>query len=270
MTTIRQFQPGVYNIDIDEYHSCNGLSRSGIMAFRKSPLHYWAEYRSGVKKEKEDTPAILLGKAVHSYVLEPDTFKDKYMVAEKVNRQSNAGKEKWNQLMQDLNGRTFLTQEMFDEVERIGQTFLTNDLTKQFIENGQIEKSLFWKDVTTNILLKCRPDIWHSNMICDIKTTTDASPREFQRDIMNYGYHIQAAMIQDAIETIYHKKISDFIFLSIEKKPPYATGIYILDHASIERGREEYREVLENYRKTEETQVWHSYKPTIISLPAYY
>ena len=87
---------------------------------------------------------------------------------------------------------------------------------------------------------------------------------------MNYGYHIQAAMIQDGIDHIDHKKINEFIFIAIEKTEPYAIGIYILDEASIERGRQEYKKVLEEYSEIEETKIWHSYRPTVISLPAYY
>lgn len=270
MDTIRTFRPGVYNIEIDEYHNSNGLSRSGIMLFKKSPLHYWNEYKSESKKIEKSTPAMLLGNAIHSYILEPETFTNKYLIIDKIKRNTKEGKLKYEEATNELNDRILLTQEVFDEVEKISQAFLANEMTKEFVKGAQIEKSLFWHDKDTNILLKCRPDIWHTNMICDIKTTSDASPREFQRAIMNYGYHIQAALIQDGIKAILNKEISDFVFLAIEKNPPYATGIYILDKDSIERGRQEYKSVLENYKETENTNKWCSYKPTVISLPSYY
>jgi hypothetical protein len=110
------------------------------------------------------------------------------------------------------------------------------------------------------------------NIIGDIKTTNDASPRSFQRDIMKYGYHIQAAMVQDGIYHVTKKMIETFVFIAIEKEEPYAIGIYELDKESIQKGREEYKALLDDYIPYQEkdVKIWPGYKPTVISLPAYY
>ena len=57
---------------------------------------------------------------------------------------------------------------------------------------GQTELSYFWDDLGT-IKGKCRPD-WISDdgsIVVDVKTTTDASPRGFQKSISTWGYHLQ-------------------------------------------------------------------------------
>lgn len=111
------------------------------------------------------------------------------------------------------------------------------------------------------------------NIIGDIKTSADASPRAFQRDIIKYGYHIQAAMVQDGINHITGKMIDTFVFIVIEKESPHAIGIYELDKESIDKGREEYKLLLEDYipyEKNDEVKIWPGYKPTVISLPSYY
>ncbi len=271
---MQSFTPGVYDIENHDYHEADGLSRSGLILFNKSPLHYWNEYKKETAQETDngDTPALILGNAVHSYILEPDKFNERFFVAEKVDRRTTVGKEKWQAMQAQLNGRDILTEESFQQVQNMGKSFLSNSIASRFLEGAQIEKSIFWKDSKTNVLCKCRPDIWLPNILCDLKTTEDASPRAFQRDMIKYGYHIQAAMIQDGIHHIKSSKIETFVFICIEKSDPYAIGIYELDKEAIERGREEYKKILEDYMpyQYEEVKIWPGYKPAVISLPAYY
>lgn len=267
---MKMFYPGVYDISIDEYHEAGGLSRSGLMLFKKSPLHYADYYREKNKSPKQDSPALQLGNLVHAYILEPKLFTERYFVSDKPPQTSKIGKAVWEEIQKRANGKTVISTETFNYVEKMGQSFLTNDLAAEFLKGARIEQSIFWKDSKTNTLLKSRPDIWLPNMLGDVKTAADASPRAFQRDIINYGYHIQAAMMQDGIYHIEKKKITEYVCLVVEKSPPYAIAIYMLDQTAIERGREEYKALIEEYSEYESKQVWPGYKPTVISLPAYY
>jgi hypothetical protein len=264
------YTPGIYDISNEDYHGANGLSRSALMLFKKSPMHYANVYEKERKVESTITPAFILGNAVHTYILEPLQFESRYLVAYKPDGRTKEGKEMMERINIEACGRTILASNVFAEVEKMGNSFLNNEIACQFLKDAQIEKSIFWKDCHTNTLLKCRPDIWLPNMIGDVKTTVDASPRAFQRDIAQYGYHIQAAMIQDGIYHITGKRITEYVTLAIEKTAPYAIGIYILDQEAIDRGRQEYNELMEQYNDYSERQVWPGYKPSTISLPAYY
>ena len=264
------YTPGIYDISNDDYHGADGLSRSGLMLFKKSPLHYANKYMDAKKIESGSTPAMILGSAVHTSILEPEQFCNRYFVADKVDGRTKEGKKRMEEIAIEAGSREILSSAVFEEVEKMSRSFLQNEIACQFLKDAQVEKSIFWKDSHTNTLLKCRPDIWLPNMIGDVKTTVDASPKSFQRDIAQYGYHIQAAMIQDGIFHITGKRITEYVTLAIEKTEPYAIGIYMLDHESIERGRQEYRELMELYNDSCERQVWRGYQPCTISLPAYY
>ena len=266
------YNPGIYEITNDDYHNSDGLSRSALLEFKRSPLHYWNAYKKEGVREEKDTAALILGNAVHRYILQPESFNHSYHVCDKPDLRTTKGKEEWVKIQKESFGKIILPTEVFEEVEKIGQSFLNHELASKFLKDAKIEKSIFWKDSLTGILCKTRPDIWLPNVIADIKTTADASPRSFQRDLIKYGYHIQAAMMQDGIYHITGQKIETFVFLCIEKDDPYAIGIYELDKDSIQIGRDEYKLLLEDYRPYEENKItdWPSYKPSVISLPAYY
>jgi hypothetical protein len=60
--------PGIYDIENEDYHNSEGLSRSALMKFKISPLHYWSEYKKEGRKKETNTPALILGNAVHTYI----------------------------------------------------------------------------------------------------------------------------------------------------------------------------------------------------------
>src|SRR6267154_5068390 len=262
------FKPGIYDIEDHEYHTSEGISRSGIMLFKKSPMHYWNKYKNPNRSFEDDTtPQQLLGKAAHCILLEPQEFENRYFsITEKLDRRTKAGKEKWEALHIEHEGKQILTTDMYEQVINIRDSVNSDKYAAEFLKGAQVEKSIYWKDCNTNVLCKARPDIWHANMICDIKTTNDASSNSFQRSMAQYGYHIQAAMIQDGIHHIQHNRITDYVFIAIETVAPYAVGIYILDKESIQRGHDEYKAILEDFREYNEKDlpIWPSYKPSVI------
>ena len=62
------------------YHAGDGISKSGLDLIARSPLHYFAKYRSPDRERDEPTEAMKLGTAVHSAVLEPESFASDYIV----------------------------------------------------------------------------------------------------------------------------------------------------------------------------------------------
>jgi hypothetical protein len=262
------YVPGIYDISNDEYHSSNGVSRSALMLFKKSPLHYADKYIHG--NNKKDTKAISVGKAVHKYILEPNKFNDEYYVADKVDRRTTEGRKRYNEMLCESNNKELILADDFNLIESLGNAILNHHTASLFLKDAKVEKSIYWRDCLTDVMVKCRPDILLSNITADIKTTEDASYKEFTRDVFKYGYHIQAAMMQDGIYHVLNKKIETFVFIAVEKKPPYAVAIYSIGQDVIEFGHKEYKETLKEFRDHQETNDWSGYKTQTINLPAYY
>jgi len=65
------------------------LSYSALKAYAKSPNHYLMY----VGREFVETPAMVLGSALHCLVLEPQEWSKRYITAPKFDRRTKAGKE---------------------------------------------------------------------------------------------------------------------------------------------------------------------------------
>ena len=142
-------------------------------------------------------------------------------------------------------------------------------LAVPLIKHAKVEPSLYWNDPDTGILCKCRPDLLRHTLVADLKTTKDASPRAFQKDVLSYGYHLQAVMIQAALQVLNGVEMNHFWFIVIEKEPPYLVAVYQLDDAALAEGRARFKQLLHDYQHCLSTQDWLAYPVQTISLPAY-
>lgn len=267
--------PGIYNISIEQYHSGPGISRSGIEKFRKSPLHYWNEYINPEREQRvkaeiiTTADALEFGNAFHTYVLEPQEFDKRYMVFEKGDGRTKEGKAH-NSLAKSLQeGRELICAKAFKQITDMHRSINKSDTARGLIEGAAYEKSLFWIDKDTGILCKVRPDIWHTNMIGDLKSTKSAAPRDFQRDVYGYGYYIQAGMINEGLHALQNVNMMDFLYIATEKESPWPTVTYKLDENAVNKGREVFKKTLHEIKECMITDEWPSYPDAIIDLPAY-
>jgi exodeoxyribonuclease VIII len=265
----KSIKPGIYNLSAEDYHQGPGISRSGLMAFKRSPYHYWYKYLNPDYITEPSTSAQILGSALHSYVLEPEFFSERYFVLPKFNKRTKSGIERWELMKHEIGSRDILSEDQWQILQTMAARIKVHPLVSQLIEKAEIEQSLYWTDPDTGILCKCRPDILRCNLVCDLKTAQDGSLRAFSRTIYDYGYHIQAAMIQEALMQLRQILIKDFLFLVIEKSAPYVISIYQLDQASLEQGRYEFKSLLTRYQQCLEANEWPPYEIQEISLPRY-
>lgn len=259
---------GVYDIDINSYHSSEGISRSAIMEFNKTPFHFWDKYINRNSKSKnEETSSMKIGSLIHEYVLEKKTFFDKYVISEKKDRRTKEGKQYFELI--ESNGKKVLDETEFEQIKIMDQSLMSNRQIHGLITQGKYEQSIYWTDPDTGLLCKCRPDIWQNNFIVDIKTSSNASYREFQRSMHMYGYHLQCAMISEAFKHVFNITMNDFIFVVIENKYPFAVAIYQFDIESLNKSIDIFKSKLKEIKKCYEDKEWPSYKTQIMYLPSY-
>lgn len=263
---------GVYDISIEEYHSCEGYSRSKLIHFAKSPLHFWHEAFG--KKAQQKTADVIkkanpleFGNALHTYVLERDSFDDRYIAMPKVNRATTVGKNAYQAFLAQAEGKQIICSEALDELKSMDLSIKMHKDATALISDADYEKSLFWTDPDTGILCKVRPDIWHNNFICDLKTTQSGALRDFQKSVYAYSYHIQAGMIQEALKHVLGVDMQNFIFVAIEKEAPYAVAVYRLDPLAVSLGVARFKNILQGIKTCTETNNWPSYPTEWIGVP---
>lgn len=261
-------ESGIHDISIERYHSSLGISRSALMAFRKTPLHYHWEYVLGNKKE-QSSEALLFGNALHTHILEPNTFNDRFFVGQKFDRRTKIGKEMFEaqELEAAQTKRQLINADMLQDLQNMAKSVSSNSLANGLISGGNYEKSIYWIDAETGLLCKCRPDILHNNCVADLKTANCANPKAFQRSLYDYGYHIQAGMMYEGLKAITGREYKDFVFVVVEKEAPYATVCYQLDELALLQGIADFKESLRSIKECIDSDNWPSYENQVITLP---
>jgi len=239
-----------------EYHkNTEKISKSGLDLIHKSPLHYWERYLNPAAQEKK-TPALILGSAVHCAVLEPGEFGKRYAIAPEVDRRTKEGKEIMANFEASIEGLEVISKADSVICERIMEAINKHDEASLLMSKiTEVEKVIEVED------MKCRPDaiIEPLNLIIDLKTTDDASPRSFGRSALKYRYDVQAAFYIDLYEAHYGCRCEGFIFIAVEKTPPFGVGVYVIEDEDIERGRVKYQADLERWREAKANNKWTGY-----------
>lgn len=253
------FVPGVYDAYTNaEYHAADGISKSDLDLIHKSPAHYKAA-------RHEDTPALRFGTAFHTLVLEPARFVFEYAVIDG-DRRLKATKEAIKEA--EAAGKTVLTQDEFDALSGMQESVFKSRIAATLIDGATIEHSVFAE--LDDVRVKCRPDGWNveKGVLFDLKSTEDASPEGFARTVAKYRYHVQDAFYRHVVASATNCDADDlsFIFIAVEKKPPFAVALYTLDELAKLQGWVSAREDLRTFREASERDNWPGYSPKIETL----
>lgn len=252
-----------------DYHAAPGVSKSGLDQFARSPAHFKA-YLSGARIE---TDALRLGRLTHWAILEPQDCK--LVQAPDVDRRTKAGKAEWLEFLESLEGACAeaVTADELAQIKAMRAAVYAHPKARALLERpGACEGSAWWIDRKSGELCRCRPDKFTDDgFLLDLKTTCDASPESFSRSCLKYRYHVQAAFYSDGIHAATGRVPFGFVFVAVEKTPPYGVGVYTLDPEAVELGRTLYRAELSALAQCRERQAWPAYSERIerINLPAW-
>lgn len=240
-----------------EYRQHPAISRSELWHIHESPL----KYKFFKEHPQEPTPALLFGQVFHKLALEPDTFFQEFVVAPEVNRRTKAGQQAWAEFLEEHAGKTVIPVKMYDQAVAMCNALMEEPFAVKLL-SGRREVPFFWTDERTGEECKCRVDCLNTSysqpIVVDLKSTTDASTEGFSKSAINYGYDFQAAMYSDGVEhSIMQKPL--FVFIAVEKEPPYAVNILQADELLLRRGHRLFREFIEIYHDCKLTGNWYGY-----------
>lgn len=260
--------PGLHDIPNKQYQKSAGVSRSGLVELKKSPLHFY-KYST---KENETNDSMAFGNAVHDMLLMPEVFASDYIEDEKYDKRFTVNKKKAADFAIKANGRTPISRADCQKLFEINLCIKKNPLWLELIEGAECEKSFYWVDKSTGILCKARPDILKGSLIADIKTTRDSSYQAFTYAVRDYGYHIQAAMQIDALKAVSGREITKFYFIVIQNTAPFEPYIYKLGQNEIDQGRIEYRNLLKVFKACLDSGDWQKDRKEVaeLNMPSYF
>ena len=221
--------------------------------------------------ERDETPALTFGRAFHCSQLEPAVFEPTYRVEPDFGdcrtRANKAARDDWRA---SNAGREFVSANDMAAIRGMQASVAAHPAASRLIQAGQSEVTLRWVDDVSGLACKSRADYWvrEKRFVVDLKSTLDASPEQFAKDVYNYRYHVQDALYRAAFAAC-GERIDHFAIVAVEKLPPYACAVYVLDEDAVAKGHHSARKNIELLRACLEKNVWPGYSPGVeqLSLP---
>lgn len=213
------------------YHVREGgiASKSCLDLVNRSPAHYKAWLDGGA--EEEESPALFFGSAFHCALLEPDRFKTEYVTEPEFGDcRKTANKTARDAWRAENEHAKRLTDEDRARIAGMISSVRAHPLAGRMLRDGEAELSLRWTDPETGLPCKARTDYYvrSLSMIADFKSAADASKDAFRKAIANHRYHVQDAMYRAGFAAL-GEPVQHFVFIAVEKEPPYAVATYFLD-----------------------------------------
>ncbi len=246
----------IRNMPEAEYRARPERSQSDFKHFlAPTPAH--AKYAMDNRKTIAE---FGMGSALHSLVLEG---KNIHAVEPEADGRTKAGKELKALFAAQNEGKIILTRKEGDAVEGMAAGIRRNAGCMALLESLiEREVSTFWDG------MKARLDGVSPLGVVDLKSTRGADLWNFSKSILEFGYHIQAAMYSEAASKAGFP-CEDFYIIAVENTQPHEAALYIIDHAAIEIGRHELSRLKSLYYKCLESGQYPGYSQDItpISLP---
>ena len=252
------------------------LSYSSIKEFRKSPKHY-VQYITEPRKPPSE--AQIIGSAFEMLLLEPEKFEKDIFIYTKPNLRSNAGKEEWEQIKTQGEGKLMITEEIETKVKLMVQN--AQDCPEMVMYINAItarQVRLTWKHKGFPFIgyVDAEGDL-EDDWCFEIKTARSADPDDFNRDIYKWGYNMQIGAYAEG----YHRskyKFPNFAFLVFETEAPYNCAPIMVDSKQLKLMRDEWQATIQAFKFCVEEELFHQgynfqlqTKPYFaVSKPGYY
>jgi len=218
-----------------------GLSKSSLDRINKSIDHYFMD-------QDKETPAMRVGTAFHTLILEPDKFDNEYVCGPDCDRRTSAGKKAWADAENSNEKKHLLTINDWDMIHNMKESIENSRLASHLLNPnyGLAEETMMWNDSELGTLMKGRSDFRNTKekIVIDLKSTMDATPDKLERDLWSTDlrYHVQAAIYTDGARAILEDDSWEFYFIFVEKKAPFTVQTVHLPQKSIDIGRIQYRD----------------------------
>jgi len=233
-----------------DYAAIDAVNWSTLKALRESAMHY----RHALEIPRADNMALMLGRALHTLVLEPDTFAEHFAIWEEGDRR---GKE-WAAFKEANDGRTILKASEIDEVVGMADAVRRHPLVQPYFDGAEFEQTLEWHDTGSGLRCKARTDwtIQSRRLLLDLKSTRSIDGRTFGREAARFGYHMQLAHYRNGVHFAERWTPERVLIVAVEKAARYDVGVFEIDADSLQRADMEVADLLLRLANHRATDTW--------------
>ena len=257
-----------------DYYQIKALSHSMLSCLAQNPMECKMRYVDDPPTlPKKDSAAFAMGHAVHCLALEPESFSDRFFVLPKIDRRTKEGKAAYAEIQEASKSKTLLDGDDYADAIACVQALNNHAEFATIMAQPRRVEVPFEFDLFGH-RFKAKPDCIVDSMklIIDIKTTDDASPHRWQWSAVDYGYHRQVYIYQQAVQ-LETNEWYRFVFAVVEKPKPSTRGIpptvalYELDSDTVRMGLEDSAGLVLQYEHRLETNNWQQpYSSGIVPL----
>ncbi len=275
MIGVKQPPRGVYDdIPEREYHSWQLASASALKILAEQTPRHLQHARAF--PDDENTPAKVLGRAVHCLVLEPHTFEDKFAIApDGIDRRTKEGKETWAAFSASAAGRDVLNAEVGARAKEIAAAVKLHPGAAKLLAIAA-RRELSVVSELDGVRSKARADAYGtlkdgSGLVVDLKVKSgSAAPRAFQRMLADFNYPLGACFYRRVLEGE-KVRADSFAYIVVENEPPYGVATYSLAEESIHQEWARVERLLALYARCERENSWPGYSEKLepIAAPAW-
>ena len=252
-----------------------GLSSSGMKAiYHKNPKYYRELKDNPVQKNKD---ALLIGRAVHKYILEPEDFEKEFFIYPDNVRKNSASYKKYQN---DAQNKEMIKESVFENIKGMAKSLENYYNMLGVLRSGLREHAMFVWDEEYECVLRIKADSILKDKVLDLKTTQDASLDAFSKSVATFGYDLQAWLYLRICELGNEPKRM-FGFVAVEKERPFLVNGIMIDPEDVSYYSSKVaQKVLEQYSYCLKTGNWFGYdfdwetkrpKPFhIVSLPNWF
>ena len=211
----------------------NAMSSSNIKLLNKSPKFY---HRITTYGQESNSPALQIGTFIHTMVLEPHLFDERFHIVDVQSRVAKAYKE-----AKAKSNKIVLTAKEHDENMRIVDATLCNEYVLTMIGGCEFEVPAI--QMLEGFAFRAKADIYDPkfHFVADLKTTQDI--RDFQWSAIKYGYDIQAFIYTQ----LFNVPIDNFKFIAIDKGS-LDIGVFDVSDSFINKGYKKVKDALKDYK----------------------
>lgn len=159
------------------------------------------------------------------------------------------------------------------------RSILRNEVAKKFVTKGFPEVHGYWWDealgVQWYVVIDYLRHIKRSNgedafWVTELKTTRDASPHGFSKEIDKMSYHLQNIIYYRVIKGITGCE-TNLVQVAVDNERPYGVAVYKPDERVIETAMWQLGRIIQKYNECRASNYWPVYDERImdIGLPNY-
>ena len=268
-----------HGVSFADYTAWPAINFSTLKAIRGTP----SKCKWEMEHPKAQTPAMILGSALHIATLEPARFEAMFHICPPCDRRTKEGKETYAQESLKAEGKIMIRKGGDDsdkgamgEVESVrgmAAAIHAHKIASALVNGkGQNEVSLLFKDEETGLMCKARLDrciehyeLLQCPLIVELKSCRDADDWGFGKDCNSRAYHIQAASYCHGYQVITGKRPAH-AFIAVENFPPHDLKVHMLDDAAMQSGLLSYRSMLNRYAQCVKSGNWPGYDEKVNTL----